>query len=93
VVALGTDLFGFAGLLLRDIFRAAGGSHELLVSRQHDSHPTEPMADLSAEVVYSRTLDSVSRVRTRLERDFDPDAVRRPGRVPCGVVYLRYRVA
>ena len=28
------------------------------------------------KVVYSRTLDAVSTPRTRLERDFDPDAVR-----------------
>jgi len=28
------------------------------------------------KVVYSRTLESVSSVRTRLERDFDPEAVR-----------------
>jgi dihydrofolate reductase len=32
----------------------------------------------SAEkIVYSRTLDTVSSARTRIERDFDPDAVRR----------------
>ena len=29
------------------------------------------------KIVYSRTLPSVSSARTRLERDFDPDAVRR----------------
>ena len=29
------------------------------------------------KVVYSRTLDAVPTARTRLERDFDPDAVRR----------------
>jgi dihydrofolate reductase len=29
------------------------------------------------KVVYSRTLDTVSTPRTRLEREFDPDAVRR----------------
>jgi dihydrofolate reductase len=29
------------------------------------------------KVVYSRTLESVSSARTTLERDFDPDAVRR----------------
>jgi dihydrofolate reductase len=28
------------------------------------------------KVVYSRTLESVSSARTRLERDFDPDAIR-----------------
>jgi dihydrofolate reductase len=29
------------------------------------------------KVVYSRTLETVSSARTRIERDFDPDAVRR----------------
>jgi dihydrofolate reductase len=29
------------------------------------------------KIVYSRTLESVSSARTRLERDFDPEAVRR----------------
>ena len=29
------------------------------------------------KVVYSRTLDAVSTARTRLEREFDPEAVRR----------------
>lgn len=29
------------------------------------------------KVVYSRTLDSVSSARTRIERDFDPDAVQK----------------
>ena len=29
------------------------------------------------KVVYSRTLDTASSARTRIERDFDPDAVRR----------------
>src|SRR5918997_1289090 len=31
----------------------------------------------AAKVVYSTTLDSVSSARTRIERTFDPDAVRR----------------
>ena len=30
----------------------------------------------AAKVVYSKTLGSVSTARTRLERDFDPEAVR-----------------
>ena len=32
------------------------------------------------KVVYSRSLESVTSARTRLEHDFDPEAVRRPGR-------------
>ena len=43
---------------------------------------TDPMRDFAAiwraadKVVYSRTLDTVSTERTRLEREFDADAVR-----------------
>jgi dihydrofolate reductase len=40
---------------------------------------TRDFADLwqgADKVVYSRTLDAVSTERTRLEREFDPDAVR-----------------
>jgi dihydrofolate reductase len=43
----------------------------------------EPYADFGAlwraadKVVYSRTLDAVPTARTTLERDFDPEAVRR----------------
>ena len=58
------------------------------------------------KVVYSRTLDAASSARTRIERQFDPDAVGKrwlPGdvrlelellderRFANGVVYLRYR--
>src|ERR687898_2935088 len=31
----------------------------------------------AAKIVYSKTLESVSTARTRIERDFDPEAVRR----------------
>ena len=43
---------------------------------------SEPMRDFrqlwqaADKIVYSRTLESVSTARTRLERDFDPEAVR-----------------
>jgi dihydrofolate reductase len=30
----------------------------------------------AGKIVYSRTLETVSSARTRIERDFDPDAVR-----------------
>ena len=30
----------------------------------------------AAKIVYSRTLETVSTTRTRIERDFDPEAVR-----------------
>jgi len=32
---------------------------------------------MAEKIVYSRTLETVSSVRTRIERDFDPEAVRR----------------
>jgi len=38
------------------------------------------------KIVYSKTLESVTSGRTRIERDFDTDVVRN------GVAYLRYRV-
>ncbi|MEA2407393.1 MAG: hypothetical protein QOE69_1512 [Thermoleophilaceae bacterium] len=47
-----------------------------------DDEP-EVMRDFAAiwraadKVVYSRTLDTVTAARTRIERDFDPEAVRR----------------
>jgi dihydrofolate reductase len=46
-----------------------------------DEHPVmRDFAELwraAEKVVYSRSLEAVSSARTRLERDFDPDAVRR----------------
>jgi dihydrofolate reductase len=50
-----------------------------------DSAPDQPQVILdfariwqgADKVVYSRTLDTVSTARTRIERQFDPDAVRR----------------
>ena len=47
------------------------------------SNQPAPMRDFAEiwraadKVVYSRTLDAVSTARTRLEREFDPEAVRR----------------
>jgi dihydrofolate reductase len=44
-----------------------------------DSHSMQDYANIwraADKVVYSKTLEAVSTARTRLERDFDPDAVR-----------------
>jgi dihydrofolate reductase len=44
-----------------------------------DSHSMQDYANIwqaADKVVYSKTLEAVSIARTRLERDFDPDAVR-----------------
>ena len=40
------------------------------------------------KIVYSKTLESVSSARTRIERDFDPDAVRRM-KAPAGRAFRR----
>ena len=42
-----------------------------------DSHPYAEIWRAADKVVYSRTLDAVASARTRIERHFDPEAVRR----------------
>ena len=42
-----------------------------------DSHPYAEIWRGADKIVYSRTLGSVASARTRIEREFDPDAVRR----------------
>jgi Dihydrofolate reductase len=42
-----------------------------------DSHPYAEIWRAADKIVYSRTLDSVASAKTRIERDFDPEAVRR----------------
>jgi dihydrofolate reductase len=42
-----------------------------------DSHPYADIWRAADKVVYSRTLDSVASARTRIEREFDPEAIRR----------------
>jgi dihydrofolate reductase len=60
--------------------------YEVMVSWEGiDSQPDQPavMSDFAAiwqaadKIVYTKTLEQVSAERTRIERDFDPDAVRR----------------
>jgi dihydrofolate reductase len=62
------------------------GMYEVMVAweRAHTFADRQPiMQDFAAvwqaadKVVYSRTLEAVSSARTRIERDFDPEAVRR----------------
>jgi dihydrofolate reductase len=59
--------------------------YEVLVAWESDDITVgqpPPIADFASiwrgtdKVVYSRSLDSVSSARTRIERDFDPDAIR-----------------
>jgi len=42
-----------------------------------ESNPYAEIWRAADKIVYSRTLDSVASARTRIERDFDPQAVRR----------------
>jgi dihydrofolate reductase len=42
-----------------------------------DSDPYAEIWRAAEKIVYSRTLDSVASTRTRIEREFDPEAVRR----------------
>jgi dihydrofolate reductase len=42
-----------------------------------DSHPYAEIWRAAEKIVYSRTLESVASARTRIEREFDPEAVRR----------------
>ena len=45
------------------------------------------------KIVYSRTLRTVSSARTRIERDFDPDAVRRLKETSAADITLSRRLA
>jgi dihydrofolate reductase len=57
--------------------------YEVLVAWETIDDPDPVMRDFAQawraadKVVYSRTLEEVSSARTRIERDFDPEAVRR----------------
>jgi dihydrofolate reductase len=42
-----------------------------------DPHPYAEIWRAADKIVYSRTLESVASARTRIEREFDPEAVRR----------------
>jgi dihydrofolate reductase len=42
-----------------------------------DSHPYAEIWRAADKVVYSRTLEAVASARTRIDREFEPDAVRR----------------
>jgi dihydrofolate reductase len=57
--------------------------YEVLVAWETIDDPAPAMRDFAQiwraadKVVYSRTLESASSARTRIEREFDPEAVRR----------------
>ena len=68
---VGTYLYGRGMYETMVYWETAGGAGEPPVARDF----AEMWRD-AAKVVYSRTLETVSSDRTRIERVFDPDAVR-----------------
>jgi dihydrofolate reductase len=56
--------------------------YEVMLTWETMDDPSPPMRDFAEiwraadKVVYSRTLETVSSARTRIEREFEPDAVR-----------------
>jgi dihydrofolate reductase len=53
---------------------------ETMHTRADQPHVIQDFAELwqaADKIVYSRTLETVSSARTRIERDFDPEAVRK----------------
>jgi dihydrofolate reductase len=80
--AIGTYLYGRRMYETMAVWQAVG------LTKLDDASPAEaapPPEELdfaevwrsADKIVYSRTLDAVSTPRTRLEREFDPEAVRR----------------
>src|SRR4051812_13271240 len=69
---IGTYLYG------RRMYEVMAG-WETMHTRPDQSPVTSDFAAIwqaADKIVYSRTLEAVSNARTRIERDFDPDAVR-----------------
>ena len=69
---VGTCLYGRRMYETMVFWETAGGTDQPPFAR--DFAELWQAAD---KIVYSKTLESVSSARTRIERDFDPDAVRR----------------
>jgi dihydrofolate reductase len=69
---IGTHLYGRR---LYEVMRAWEGD-EVLAGQPAYMHDFAAIWRAAEKVVYSRTLEGVSTSRTRLERDFDPAAVR-----------------
>ena len=70
---VGTHLYGrrmYAVLV-------AWESDDILAGQPPHMHDFATMWRAADKVVYSRSLETVSSARTRIERQFDPDAVRR----------------
>jgi len=68
---VGTHLYGRRMYEVMRYWETAGGADESAVERDYAS-----VWQAADKVVFSRTLDAVSTARTRLERTFEPEAVR-----------------
>jgi dihydrofolate reductase len=69
---VGTYLYGRRMYEVMVFWETAGGADQRPFARDYAE-----IWRAADKIVYSKTLESVSSARTRIERDFDPDAVRR----------------
>ena len=70
--SIGTQLYGRRMYETMVFWETAGGADQRDVSRDYAQ-----IWQAADKVVYSRTLETASSARTRIEREFDPAAVRR----------------
>jgi dihydrofolate reductase len=63
-------------------------SDDMLVGQPPYIHDFATIWRAADKIVYSRTIDAVSSARTRIERDFDPEAVRRLKRTADGDISI-----
>jgi dihydrofolate reductase len=70
---IGTHLYG------RRMYEVlvAWESDDILVDQPPQMHDFAAIWRAADKIVYSRSLESASSARTRIERNFDPDAIRR----------------
>jgi dihydrofolate reductase len=68
---VGTYLYGRRMYEVMRFWETAGGADQPPVARDYAE-----IWRAADKIVYSKTLESVSSARTRIERDFDPEAVR-----------------
>jgi len=68
---VGTYLYGRRMYEVMRFWETAGGADQPAFARDYAE-----IWQAADKIVYSKTLESVSSARTRIERDFDPEAVR-----------------
>jgi dihydrofolate reductase len=69
---VGTHLYGRRMYEVMAFWETAGGADQPPIVRDYAE-----IWRAADKIVYSKTLERVSSAKTRIERDFDPDAVRR----------------